>query len=209
MMPMKRNVASVLASGCAAVAAFLVAPGAWAADVNTETCAGCHGSDGVSAEADVPTIAGYSAQYISEQLAAYKKKERPCPEVEVRSGAKKGTKTDMCQVVKDLGDSDIDRLAKFYEGKKFVAAQQSSDAALAAKGKEIHDANCDKCHQQNGTRPDDDAGLLAGQRMQYLKAQLEDFKAGKRTMLKSMKTKIDKLQKEDVDALVNYYGSFK
>jgi len=211
MRPMRRDAANVLASGCAALAAVLFAPGAWAADVNAlvETCASCHGNDGVSAEADVPTIAGYSAQYISEQLKAYQKKERPCPETDVRSGAKKGTKSDMCQVAKDLGDSDIDHLASFFEKKKFVAAQQSFDAALAAKGKEIHDANCDKCHQQNGTRPDDDAGILAGQRMQYLKAQFEDFKAGTRTMLKSMKTKIDKLQKEDVDALVNYYGSLK
>jgi sulfide dehydrogenase cytochrome subunit len=208
---MKRNATKALAAGGTALAGALLALGAWAADVNgiVETCASCHGNDGVSTEADVPTIAGYSAQYISDELAAYKKKERPCPETDVRSGGKKGTKSDMCRVAQGLGDSDIDQVAKFYEKKKFVPAQQNFDPALAAKGKGIHDANCDKCHQQNGTHPDDDAGILAGQRMQYLKAQLEDFKAGKRTMLKSMKTKIDKLQKDDVDALTNYYGSLK
>lgn len=204
---MKRNATKALAG----LAGICLSLGVWAADVNgiVETCASCHGSDGVSAEADVPTIAGYSAQYISDELGAYKKKERPCPETDVRSGGKKGTKSDMCRIAGDLGDSDIDRVASFFAKKKFVPAQQNFDPALAAKGKEIHDVNCDKCHQQNGTRPDDDAGILAGQRMQYLKAQLEDFKAGKRTMLKSMKLKIDKLQKDDVDALVNYYGSLR
>lgn len=204
---MVRNATKALAG----LAGACLSLGVWAADPNSiaETCASCHGADGVSAEADVPTIAGYSAQYISDELAAYKKKERPCPETEVRSGAKKGTKSDMCRIAEDLGDSDADQVAKFYEKKKFVPAQQNFDPALAAKGKEIHDANCDKCHQQNGTRPDDDAGILAGQRMQYLKAQFDNFKLGKRKMLKSMKTKIDKLQKDDVDALVNYYGSLR
>lgn len=208
---MKRNATKALAAGGTALAGVFLALGAWAADINSivETCSSCHGNDGVSTEADVPTIAGYSAQYISDELAAYRKKERPCPETDVRGGARKGTKSDMCRIAKDLGDSDIDQVAKFYEKRKFVPARQSFDPALAAKGKEIHDVNCDKCHQQGGTRPDDDAGILAGQRMQYLKAQLEEFRLGKRGMLKSMKLKIDKLQKDDVDALVNYYGSLK
>jgi sulfide dehydrogenase cytochrome subunit len=208
---MKRNAEKVLASGCTALAGIFLALGAWAADINNmvETCASCHGNDGVSTVADVPTIAGYSSDYISSQMEAYKKKERSCPETDIRSGAKKGTKSDMCQVVKDLGDADVDQLGKYYAKKKFVPAQQNFDPTLAKRGKEIHDVNCDKCHQQGGSLANDDAGILAGQRMQYLKAQLEDFRSGKRSMMKNMKSKIDRLQKDDFDALINYYGSLK
>jgi sulfide dehydrogenase cytochrome subunit len=207
----KRNAAKELASGFTALAGVLLTLGVWAADMGNmvETCTSCHGNDGVTTEADVPTIAGYSADYISAQMDAYKKKERACPETDIRSGGKKGTKSDMCQVVKDLGDADIDQLAKYYAKKKFVPAQQNFDPASAKKGKEIHDVNCDKCHQQGGSLANDDAGILAGQRMQYLKAQLEDFRSGKRSMMKNMKSKIDRLQKDDFDALINYYGSLK
>lgn len=210
-MAMKRNATNVLASGGAALAGAFLALGVWAADINNlaETCASCHGKDGVSTEADVPTIAGYSADYISSQMEAYKKKERFCPETDIRSGGRKGTKSDMCQVVKDLGGADFDQLAKYYARMKFVPALQNFDAALAKRGKEIHDVNCDKCHQQGGSLANDDAGILAGQRMQYLKAQLEDFRSGKRPMMRNMKSKIDRLQKDDFDALINYYGSLK
>jgi len=38
-----------------------------------EECDTCHGKDGVSAEAKVPTIAGMSATYISDSMKNYKK----------------------------------------------------------------------------------------------------------------------------------------
>jgi sulfide dehydrogenase cytochrome subunit len=188
-----------------------LATGAWAADVNklAENCANCHGKDGASTESDVPIIGGYSAPFISDSLAAYKKKERPCPETKYRGGDKKGQKSDMCQVAKDLSDADIKQLAQHFAGKKFVRAQQKFDAALAKKGKEIHEHNCDKCHSEGGSLASDDAGILAGQWMPYLKEQFKDFKAGKRPMVKKMTPKIEKLEPADIDALVNFYGSFK
>lgn len=188
-----------------------LATGAWAADVNklAENCANCHGKDGASTESDVPIIGGYSAPFLTDSLTAYKKKERPCPETKYRGGDKKGQKTDMCQVAKDLSDADIKGLAQHFAGKKFVRAQQKFDAALAKKGKEIHDRSCDKCHSEGGSLASDDAGIMAGQWMPYLKEQFKDFQSGKRPMVKKMKPKMEKLEAADIDALVNYYGSFK
>ena len=57
--------------------------------------------------------------------------------------------------------------------------------------------------------PDDDAGILAGQWMPYIRHTFEEFSSGKRPIPKKMKPKFDELTKDDVDALVNYYGSFK
>jgi len=188
-----------------------LATGAWAADVNklAESCANCHGKDGASTESDVPIIGGYSAVVLGDNLVAYKKKQRPCPETKYRSGDKKGQKTDMCQVAKDLSDADIKQVAQHFAGKKFVRPVQKFDPALAAKGKEIHERNCEKCHSEGGSLASDDAGMMAGQWMPYLKEQFKDYKAGKRPMVEKMKPKMEKLSQADIDALINYYGSFK
>ena len=196
----------------AAVFGFFVATGARAADVNklVEECAGCHGKDGASTESKVPIIGGVSAEYIKLGLESYSKKEWPCPETEVKDGPKKGTKTDMCKDAKELGGDDIKQVSQYFAGKKLVRAKQKFDPALAKKGKEIHDVNCEKCHSNGGGAASDDAGILAGQWMPYLEETFKQYSAGKRPISeKKMKPKMEKLDKAGFDALVNYYGSFQ
>jgi sulfide dehydrogenase cytochrome subunit len=196
----------MLASG--ALLGFSLTTGALAADL-AASCAGCHGTDGVSTDPNSPSIAGASAAYLSATMNDYKKKERPCAEVTVTAGDKKGTKSDMCKAVADVSAADIEQLAKTFSAKKFVRFTQTADAAAAAKGKEIHDKSCNACHSEGGSVADDDAGILAGQPLAYLKAQMADYKAGKRTMPPKMKPKFDALQPADLDALAQYYASFK
>ena len=208
---MKKATGCVLLT-CSALFGFSLASGACAADLAklTETCANCHGKDGVSTESEVPIIGGVSPEYLKSSLVSYSKKDRPCPETEIKAGPKKGTKTDMCKVAKELSDGDIKELAQFYGGKKFVRAKQKFDATLAKKGKEIHDANCEKCHSNGGSVASDDAGILAGQWMPYLDETFKQYRSDKRPMSeKKMKPKIEKLDKDGIDALVNYYGSFQ
>ena len=188
-----------------------LAGGARAADVNTlvENCANCHGKDGASHNSDIPIIGGFSAAYVDGSLTAYQGKERPCPEAKYVNGPKKGQKTDMCQVAKELSAADVKELAKYYAGKKFVRANQKFDAALAAEGKKIHADHCEKCHTEGGSVADDDSGILAGQWMPYLAEAFKEFDSGKRPMDKKMKPKYEKLDKAKKEALLNYYGSFK
>ena len=197
-------------SGAVFSVVFLVTlvSSASAADVNkvVESCAACHGKDGASTESDVPTIAGYSAQYIIDSMAAYKKKQRPCPATKFRSGAKKGQPTDMCKTAGELSDDDAKAVAKYFAGKKFVRAKQPFDAALAKKGKQLHDVHCEKCHSEGGSLADDDAGILAGQHKQYLAEAFKEYASGKRPMPEKMKPKIEKLEKSDFDALLNFYA---
>lgn len=190
---------------------FTVAASAVAADASklAESCVNCHGKDGASTESDVPNIGGYSAAYFSDALKAYKGKNRPCVETKFRAGDKKGTKSDMCQVVKDMSDADIKALAQHFSEKKFVRTAQKVDAALVKKGKDVHDKNCEKCHSEGASLADDDAGILAGQKMAYLKEQTEFFLGGKRTMPKKMKPKLEGLDKSEVEAVLNYYASQK
>ena len=184
---------------------------AWSADVNAllEECAGCHGKDGASTESDVPIIGGYSATYLADSLANYKNKARPCPEVKYRSGPEKGQATDMCKVAGQLADADAKAIADALAAKPFVRASQTADPAKAARGKQIHDADCVKCHVDGGSDPEDDAGILAGQWMPYIAHTFEEFGSGQRPMPKKMKPKFDELTKDEIDALINYFGSFK
>ena len=193
-----------------ALMGLLVSMSAWA-DVGPvlETCAACHGKDGASTESDVPIIGGYSAKYLTDSLANYKNKARPCPEVKYSAGPQKGQSGDMCTVAGKLSDADAAAVADYLSKKPFVRAKQTADAAKAEHGKQLHATNCMKCHEDGGSSPDDDAGILAGQWMPYIRHSFEEFSSGKRPIPKKMKPKFDTLTKDDVDALVNYYGSIK
>ena len=177
---------SLAAYATAADIAKLVAP-----------CVKCHGKEGASDEPDTPNIGGMSTGYIEYNLMAYKKKERPCPD------------NIMCKNTKDLSESDISQLAKFFADKKFVRAVQNFDPELAKKGKAIHQQNCEKCHSNDGSEAKDDAGILAGQWTPYLRTTFQEYSSGGRHMEQKMKPKIQKLDNDGFEALLNYYASFK
>ena len=197
--------------GAAVCAATLLLGNAVAADLAKlqETCDGCHGKDGASTEPEFPSIGGMSKNYIEYNLGDYKAKKRPCPEVAWKSGPNKGQKTDMCEQSKELSAGDIGQLAKLYASKKFVRASQKFDATLAQKGKAIHQANCEKCHANDGTDVKDDAGMLAGQWTPYLRTAIQELKSGKRKMEQKMQRPINSLDADAVEALLNYYASVK
>lgn len=199
---------SVLTLAGAALFSLSIAASASAGVV--DTCAGCHGTDGTSKDSKLPVIGGMSAEYIKGTLEGYKSGDRKaCPSFTVSSGSKKGTKTDMCQVAKGLSDADIKEAADHYASKPFVRVKQTTDAALAKKGKEIFEQSCEKCHSEGGSVKSDDTSILSGQWMSYIKDQIADFQADKRTKPEKMIPKIKKLEPADVDAVVQYLGSDK
>ncbi len=196
---------------CSALLALALAGSASAADVKIllEECSSCHGKDGASTESDVPIVGGYSAKYVTDSLANYKNKARPCPETKHRSGPHKGETTDMCTIAGKLADADVKAIADYLAAKPFVRAKQTADAAKAEHGKKIQEGQCVKCHDAGGSSPDDDAGILAGQWMPYVRHTFEEFSSGKRPLPKKMKPKFEQLTPDDIDALVNYFGTFK
>lgn len=199
---MKLKVAIILAllfaTGTAAQGSDLAA--------TVKDCNDCHGSDGVSMHSDVPTIAGISAFVHADYLFAYRDKARPCPESAYRCDEKRPP-TDMCRVAQPLSDEAIEAVAAYYAARPFVAANQEFDPAKAAKGKTIHNAECEKCHSDGGSNADDDAGILAGQWMPYLKTAMAEFQSGKRPQPKAMKTKVGKLSDADIEALLHFYAA--
>ena len=170
-------------------------------------CNGCHGDDGVSQWTDVPTIAGVPEFVHSDALYIFRDGDRPCTETEYKQGDTSKPATTMCDVTADLGDDMIDEVAAYYAGLTFVPAKQDFDADLAAAGKAVHDAECDRCHSEGGSNPEDEAGILAGQWMGYLNDTFAEYRAGERDQPKKMEEKLNALSDDDVKALVHYYAS--
>jgi len=196
-----------LVIGLTAAAAMNVS----AADVLklVEPCAGCHGKDGASTESDIPIIGGYSAPYIIDSMTAYRGKERPCAETEIRTGPKKGERTDMCTIAKNLSEADTQQIADYFSGKPFVRAKQEFDPEKAKAGAKIQESKCKKCHEDGGSAPGDDAGILAGQWTPYLKQQFKDYTSGARPMTKKMKKKFESLDDTEKENLLHYFASFQ
>lgn len=200
---MKRQfifVLSVLTLGIPALASADV-------DALMQNCNGCHGDDGVSQWSDVPTIAGLAEFVHVDALFIYQDEARPCAESEYRQGDTSRAATTMCAVAADLSEDDIEALAAAYAEKPYVKTTQEFDAALAATGKGLHDEHCDRCHSEEGTNPEDEAGMLGGQQMGYLRDTFAAYADGSREQPGKMKQKLDAMSADDVEAMVHYYGS--
>jgi len=197
------EVAAGIAIGLGAGSALAVDGAA----VFEQKCLACHGAGGASQDSSIPTIGGYSAKYIVDSLGNFKKKLRSCAEVTVPSGPKKGTKSDMCKVVAELSAAELEATARYLAGRKFVRAKQPFDATKAAKGQSVYGKLCRRCHEDGGSSPDEDNGILAGQWTPYLKAQLAAFRAGKRTIDDKMKARLEKVSAEDEEALLHFFAS--
>ena len=170
------------------VASLLAAP--WVSvsagiDQVIKDCDVCHGKDGNSEIGEVPSIAGMSVGYLGDTMAAYKSGDRPGLKYKPKDGAE----TDMNALAKELSDDELTAVAKHYAGLTFKPVQQSVDVALAAKGKEVFDSLCEKCHSEGGSVADDDAGILGGQWKPYLEEQFKLFSEDKRAMPKKKKQK--------------------
>ena len=187
---MFRNQSKVISSLCMVIALIVTATSnVLAADVAklVEPCTGCHGKDGASTESEIPIIGGYSAGYITDTMVAFRDKERPCEETKIPAGPKKGESTDMC----------------------FVRAKQKFDPEKAKAGKKLQSTKCKKCHDEGGSLPDDDAGILAGQWTPYIKQQFKDYTSGARPMTKKMKAKFETLTEEEKENLIHFFASFQ
>lgn len=183
--------------------------GANAADVDAlmKGCNDCHGDGGVSQSSDVPTIAGMPEFVHVDALFLYMDEERPCADSKYRHGDTSRPATNMCAIAADLGEDGIEEIAAAYAELPYVKATQEFDAALAATGEALHKEHCDLCHSEAGTNAEDEAGMLGGNQMGYLRNSFKDYAAGNRAQPKKMKQKMDLLSEADFEALANYYGS--
>ncbi|MDZ7657592.1 MAG: c-type cytochrome [Sulfurimicrobium sp.] len=161
----------------------------------SNTCAGCHGTNGSSAGPSMPTIAGMPEVYLLETMKKFKSGERPS--------------SIMGRLAKAYSDEEIKIMVDFFAKHPFGREKQEVDAAKVSIGKQIHEQRCKKCHMDNG-RDSEDSGILAGQWKEYLQISMREFRSGKRPMPEKMKEKVEgegKLTPEEVEAVIHFYAS--
>lgn len=180
--------------------------GLLAAMPNIEICSDCHGTDGSGGAggapvAGIPIIAGIPAAHLEEALFAYKDASRGCVTGEV-----------MCEMTQDLSDEEIEAYAAHYSSMKRIAAREERVAALAELGEKIHAEQCAICHvRPDDPKADESLGIpLHGQRSQYLQIAFDAYRSGDReTLVPDMAEQLERLSKQEIAALVNYYSSYR
>lgn len=160
-------------------------------------CATCHGEDGRGVESDTPIIAGIPAIIQEDALFAYADGDRDC-----------GLKPMMCKIASRLTEEQIVEFAAHYSAMTYSAAGEEFDSALAATGKKIHQTNCAICHGADDPG-DAEASILHGQRKDFLRYALQQYAAGDRKQLPAMEEKIAALSSDEIEALLNYYASYR
>lgn len=169
------------------------------------TCAGCHGTLGQSVGPASPIIAGINRDVFIDTMERYKNGE-------IYS-------TIMGRIARGYTTEEFEKMADFFNGQKFAAAQQDYAKDLVDKGAKLHDKQCESCHAEGGTPlRDEETGedaeeyfLLAGQWTPYLQYAMEDLREGRREMPKKMKDKLNKLLETDGEeglaAVFAFYAS--
>jgi sulfide dehydrogenase cytochrome subunit len=168
-------------------------PAAPTATMLADTCAGCHGTDGVSMGPATPNLAGISEIYFIDSMVAFK------------NGDRYGTV--MQRIAKGYTDEEIKLMASVFAKQPVPKTNQETDPSKVALGEKLHKVNCHKCHDEDGALPDDDAGIIASQWLPYLNYSMEDYKSGRSVMPKKMKRKVDKLTDAEISALMHFYAS--
>lgn len=170
-------------------------------------CNDCHGEKGVSADSDIPSIAGFSETTISDMLVAYIDETRNARSSKFRQGDTSRPETDMIAISKELSEDDIEALSTYYAEQVSVPVKQEFDAVLAKKGAKLHEKRCVKCHEEGGASADDDSSIIAGQWIPYLELAFKDYRSGERETDEEMQKKVNKLSEKQVKALIHYYAS--
>jgi len=187
-----------LAAAAAAIAVTAAAQGAGirSASMLANTCAGCHGTNGASAGVYMPTIGGLDRGYLTSVLSDYKLGLRPS--------------TIMGRIMRGYSDQEIWAIAGWFANQPWVSNDAVADSGLLAMGSEIHEKQCESCHEDGGRVQDDENPRLAGQWVGYVHYALEQCREiGKRCQPRKMGERVMKLSDEELRALAQYYASEK
>jgi cytochrome c553 len=94
----------------------LLAQGENPRDVNLmiEECEACHGPGGVSAEDDVPSLAGMSQADLTAAIEEFYFYERHCTTTTYRTDDRPKTPMNMCNVANTLSTEERDEIAAYF-----------------------------------------------------------------------------------------------
>jgi cytochrome c553 len=134
-----------------------------------ETCARCHGANGVSSGPGIPHLAGQRAPYLHSQLKTYKEGKRP--------------PSPMNDAVKFLADDALMKVAAYYatlEPAPRAATKAAPPKADPVQAGKAAASACGGCHGEGGVSAMPGTPSLAGLDPKYLAAATNAYKSGAR-----------------------------
>ncbi len=141
-----------------------------AGKIAAEPCAKCHGENGVSRKAGVPSLIGLHPKYLLEAMQAYKSGDRPIS----------AKNEDMKKALDPLSDQDLQHVALYYglQSENLTRAQTPSEAGPSPSKEAL--AACAKCHGEAGISTAPITPSLAGQDAAYALDALRAYRDGTR-----------------------------
>lgn len=166
-----------------------------------QTCAACHGQEGISISPAFPNLAGQQASYLAKQIMDIRDGNRLVPQ--------------MAGQVDNFSDQDAWDVAAFFAQQDANLGQADPDAELVARGQELYRAGdmakgipaCAACHSPTGVGIGSAAyPALSGQHPDYVVATLQAFADGERANDPNaiMRDIATKMSDRDMEAVANY-----
>ena len=156
------------------------------------SCGGCHGKNGNSLKAGIPSLTGLNVKYLVTATRDY------------RDGMRKNKV--MRNMVGTLSDTDIEKVAFYYATQSPMSSKTAPKADLAA-GEKIS-SGCTSCHGEGGVSTTAGTPSLAGQDASYLAAATRDYAQGVRNN-ETMSGPAKGLKPKDIVNVAGYFASLK
>jgi cytochrome c553 len=156
-------------------------------------CMACHGLDGAGKTAEIPNLAGQSADYLVEAMHAYRE--------DVRHHAA------LKDLITSLDESAIQSIAAYFAGLPPVPPQPDLPAGEAAyrEGAEFA-AACVECHGERGFSTEPGVPSLAGQHPMYLIVATQEYARGERDNAEK-EAMLKNLGNVDIEKMAMYFAA--
>jgi cytochrome c553 len=172
-----------------------------------KVCGACHGVDGNSTSSSIPKLAGQYPEYLSKQLHAFRPVDGAKPHRE------NATMTPIAEILKERDISDV----VAYFSRLPSSPDHSRQEARLAFGKKIYmDGNpntglpaCVSCHRPNGEGIQPEFPRLAGQKADYVEAQLNTWAAARGGKGHLMTLIVSFLRAPEISAVADYVAQLK
>jgi cytochrome c553 len=159
-----------------------------------QPCMTCHGTRGASTQQAVPTIGGQIENYLVFSLKEFRDDARPS--------------TVMARIAKAYSSREIEALAIYFSRQPFARPLQETDPEKVVRGQEIHKRKCDRCHVHDGwDTTETESPLLAGQKLEYLRHNMDEILAGRRAVELKMDSALRQITPEEIDATLHFYAA--
>ena len=157
-------------------------------------CAACHGEGGNSTNPAYPYLAQQNSRYLYLQLRDFKEGRRQNPE--------------MSPMAAPLSREEMQALGDYFSKQKQAPNGFKADGAKVEAGRKKSDeVLCPMCHQ-GGFIGQNEIPRVAGQHYAYVKRQLSDFKAKRRTNDAGNMTSVaGTLSDDDIENLAQYIAN--